>query len=385
LLSDALERTNYTSVAKPANGQTVNRRKTRRSEDMTTTLRNLLEKIEDDPRDFLIFRDQQNYGLFLDLYQNLGYAPKDPNAFAAWQSRSRETWVAMDQVLPQTCTGGLSPESLASAAGTLPISTKVTYGHSYCMTKTPEGAVTLYAQSLHSLAEIERYPSTGYWAGSYNSRSRFTPLFQRPTGITIPGQLEIEALLCVPLASKLEAKPFIPDIGLEIVSSTAARLLRRDADIFGLLQNSHPALGDIHSVRTVAVCDLASGKTLAIAIIPEVLPEFTAINVFSWLWIFPIEQQLSIAELCLRLRKHDEFRTRSLNFATRDETLLNRSLMITNEQPVRRFWAFTPREHVPQLRESFRLAFSTLFDKFTEPELARESYESIVQKSLTGG
>jgi hypothetical protein len=93
----------------------------------------------------------------------------------------REIWTRMDQLLPGTYTGGLSGDTLVSAAGTLPLSTTAIYGHSFCMLKCPEAAVTLYAQSLESLRWMDHYQSEEYWVGSYGCYSRFVTLFQRRT------------------------------------------------------------------------------------------------------------------------------------------------------------------------------------------------------------
>jgi hypothetical protein len=115
-------------------------------------VQHLVALIERDPSSFFVIRQPGNYSLFLELYQKVGYAPAESADLLAWQQRSREIWTRMDQSLPGTYTGGLSGDSLVSAAGTLPLSTTAIYGHSFCMLKCPEAAVTLHAQSLEKPA-----------------------------------------------------------------------------------------------------------------------------------------------------------------------------------------------------------------------------------------
>jgi hypothetical protein len=143
-----------------------------------TSSAELIEQIKSRPESFFVARSQRNYDLFLDLYEQVGYAPSVPDEIARWKERSRNTWSLQDSTLPGSYTGGLVEGQIVSAAGTLPMAKNILYGHSFCMVKTLDAAVTLFAQSLHSVDTMEAFPEIDYWAGSYACRARFASQFQ---------------------------------------------------------------------------------------------------------------------------------------------------------------------------------------------------------------
>jgi hypothetical protein len=332
---------------------------------VTSIAQKLAGFVEERPNSFFVVRQPSNYSLFLRLYQEVGYAPSEAADLLDWQERSRSVWRSMDQALPGTYTGGLVDDTLVSAAGTLPLSTTAIYGHSFCMLKRPEAAVTLYAQSLESLRWMNHYRSEEYWVGSYGCHSRFVTLFQRPVGMSIPGQLEIEVLLCFPLNTSTEKVE--PNLVLEeIAPADGLRSLQDYEEIFSVMASPHPALKKFHSIRIEAVKDKKTGEKIAVALIQDVPRELTAFNVYSWTWIFPTGSQTALANLCNRLRTVEDLKHRPLNIAHKQSDI--RFVEIPNEKLIPRFWAFTPRKQVPLLRESFRAAFLTLFNEFTEEE-----------------
>jgi hypothetical protein len=108
--------------------------------------------------------------------------------------------------------------------------------------------------------------------------------------------------------------------------------------------------------------------------------EFTAFNVYSQVWIFPTKSPISLADLCARLRRLDKFKRRVLNIAYKESHVA--SIQSSHEKVSPCFWAFTPRKQVPLLRETFRAAFLTLFNKFTDKTQMLRRYQGFLAHRL---
>jgi hypothetical protein len=329
------------------------------------TLR-LVELIKEQPEAWFIHRSEDNYDLFLDLYQRVGYAPGTPPEIASWKARSCQTWRMQDSILPKTCTGGLNAGRAVSSWGTLPKAKNILYGHSVCMDKTLASAATLFAQSLYSVAQMERYPEIGYWAGSYANHSRFTSLFQRPNAWKITGQLELEVIRTLqPNHSHLSVEPqlavkCITKEHLECISSL-------HLEWFGLLCEESPWLANLHSCKSFALTDHLSGKLKCVAIAQTVPAEFTAANVFAWTWIFPAHGVEIGRSLFAALRSVPQLQAVELQVALNGRSHFESNDLSEPTQPA--FWALTPRSQIDALRDSFEEAFRSLFDRYTADDL----------------
>ena len=51
---------------------------------MKTSAAELVEQIKSRPESFFVARSERNYDLFLDLYEQVGYAPRGPDEIARW-------------------------------------------------------------------------------------------------------------------------------------------------------------------------------------------------------------------------------------------------------------------------------------------------------------
>jgi hypothetical protein len=330
----------------------------------------LMEQIKSRPESFFVARSEGNYRLFLDLYEQVGYAPSVPDEIARWKERSRKTWSLQDSTLPGSYTGGLVQGQIVSAAGTLPMAKNILYGHSFCMIKTLDAAVTLFAQSLHSVDMMEAFPEIGYWAGSYAHRARFASQFQRPAEGAIPDQLELEVVrLLKPAPPKRCTAPLFKSEKISPDSLNWMSPLHRE--FFRELSSSHSALASIHGVTSRALVEVSTGLLKGAAITQSAPPEFTAISIFSWTWVFPAAGVVIDPEFVGALRSVPEIERTSVQIVLQSRGGF--SLDKINEPVIPSFWVLTPRRQLGALRESIGAAFATLFDRYPEEDLARQA------------
>jgi hypothetical protein len=332
-------------------------------------LEELMNDLERFAKATYVPRSPANYDRFLRLYEQVGYAPADDQERGRWRARSIETWTKLDERLAGTYTGGGLHDELASAVGTLPISPTIVYGHSFCMIKTLEAGATMYSQALNSLDWMDRISSAEYWAGSYAYGKRFVVLFQRPRNLQISGQIELETLRCYPTISTFDTARANFHCA-ETTPEHEASLYPNHQLIYRQLTQAHPMLKGLHSVTRATVFCERTERPLAIALVQDSLPEFTAIDMFAAPWIFPLRQtEVSIDELRFRLRGIPKFFSRRLEIVLpSSETHFAAD---HGEKLLPAFWAFTPRESIPALRQSLRAAFETLLVRYSDEDLTR--------------
>ena len=266
-----------------------------------SSLQDLIATITKDPRLAFVQRTESCYEKFLELYEQVGYAPVQPEAVSDWRKRSCATWRQLDTRLPGSMTGGIEGEKIASSWGTLPLSQSAVYSHSVCMLDGLPAAATLFAQAMHSLTWADAIPGIRYWVGSYPSDSKFIPL-QKPRDFEIPGQLELELVRCEPATTSL-VQPSADVMLVSVTDEHRSLLSENHRAIVAELERPHPVLSDMHSIAVATVRDRAHGTPLALVLLQTALPELTAANVYSWVWVFPFTYGIEWADLCRRLRR----------------------------------------------------------------------------------
>ena len=328
-------------------------------------LQDLIATITKGPQLAFVQRTESCYEKFLQLYEQVGYAPVQPEAVADWRKRSCATWRQLDTRLPGSMTGGIEGEKIASSWGTLPLSQSAVYSHSVCMLEGLPAAATLFAQGMHSLTWVDAMPGIRYWVGSYTSESKVIQL-QKPTGFEIPGQLELELVRCEPAMSTLVA----PTADVKLVSATSEHrslLSENHRAIVAELERAHPVLSDMHSIAVTTVCDRALGTPLAQVLLQTTLPELTAANVYSWVWVFPFENGIRWEDLCRRLRRVEILSRIPLQVAI--STSAAPIPPNPNEKLTPSIWRFTPTSELPLLRRSFQSAFGALLSQYSDDKL----------------
>jgi hypothetical protein len=328
-------------------------------------LHDLIETITKDPQLAFVQRTESCYGKFLQLYEDVGYAPVQLEAVDGWRKRSCDTWRQLDARLPGTMTGGRGGEKIVSSWGTLPLSQSAVYGHSVCMLDSLSATATLFAQAMHSLTWVDAIPGIRYWVGSYPSQSKFIPL-QKPRDFEIPDQLELELVRCEPARTALVQRN--ADVMLVSVTDEHRSLLSANhRAIVAELERPHPVLSDMHSIAVATVRDRAHGMPLALVLLQTTLPELTAANVYSWIWVFPFTYGIEWTHLCRRLRRLEILSRVPLQIAVQTNSVPVRPN--PNEKLIPSFWRFTPRSELPLLRRSFQATFESLLSQYSDEEL----------------
>ena len=328
-------------------------------------LHDLIETITKDPQLAFVQRTQSCYGKFLQLYEDIGYAPVQLEALDGWRKRSCNTWRQLDARLPGTMTGGRRGGEIVSSWGTLPLSQSAVYSHSVCMLDSLPAAATLCAQAIHSLSSADVMPGVRYWVGSYPSDSKFIPL-QKPPDFEIPGQLELELVRCEPSTTSL-VQPSADVMLVSVTDDHRSLLSENHRPIVAELERPHPALLDMHSIAVATVRDRAHGTPLALVLLQTALPELTAANVYSWVWVFPFADGIEWSDLCRRLRRLEILSRTPLQIAAPTNSAPSRPN--PNEKLIPSFWRFTPRAELPLLRRSFQSAFESLLSQYSDEEL----------------
>jgi len=239
------------------------------------------------------------------------------------------------------------------------------YGHSVCMLDSLPAAATLFAQAIHSLTWADAIPGIRYWVGSYASDSKFIPL-QKPKDFEIPGQLELELVRCEPATTSL-VQPSANVMLVSVTDEHRSLLSDNHRAIVAELERPHPVLCDMHSIAVATVRDRAHGTPLALVLLQTALPELTAANVYSWVWVFPFANGIEWTDLCRRLRRLEILSGVPMQFAvpTRSGPIRPNP----NESLIPSFWCFTPRSELPLLRRSFEAAFEPLLSEYSDEEL----------------
>jgi hypothetical protein len=326
----------------------------------------LMDELEQFGDTVFVQRQPENYERFLNLYEEVGYAPADDQARTAWRKRSIDTWTKLDAHLPASYTGGGFDERVMNALGTLPMSPTIVYGHSFCMVKTLASAATMYPQTLSTLKWVERYASIEYWGGSYGYGSRFVVMFQRPRGHRIAGQIEIETLRSFPLPSR---PPLATDVELDEVNVENECLLdEKHRALYRHLSASHPIMAGYHSTKKVTVRCTRTGRPLALVLLQSSLPELTAVDMFAAPWVFPVVENGLATDLYVRVRKIPALHDKRLEFVLVGQGPI--SAPLCGERVARYFWAFTPKSSIPTLYKSFRDAYASLLARSSDADLS---------------
>lgn len=94
---------------------------------MRTSVGFLLDGITNNPKAWVVVRDQQNYDAFVNLLLDLGYPSIHPSQVYGWRHRSHAAWTIQDDLVPGNCTGGAENGQIVSTIDALPICEKLLY------------------------------------------------------------------------------------------------------------------------------------------------------------------------------------------------------------------------------------------------------------------
>jgi hypothetical protein len=140
-------------------------------------------------------------------------------------------------------------------------------------------------------------------------------------------------------------------------------------EFFRELSSSHSALASMHGVASHALVEVSTGLLKGAVITQSAPPEFTAINIFSWTWVFPAPDVVVEPDFVNALRSVPEIERTGLQIVLQSRG--KSSLDKINEPVIPSFWVLTPRSQLGTLRKSIGAAFATLFDRYPDEDLAR--------------
>lgn len=325
----------------------------------------LLEKLTQTDSPFVLNREERLHSMLLQLYANVGYAPTD-SVRDEWERQTVNTWKQVDRVVTNSCTGGFADGRAISSCGTLPFSPKVVYGHSYCMEKSLLAAATLFKQSLGSLNWTERVAGIEFWAGSYKTKSAFTTRFQ-----VLPPEIDCHQ-------RRIFMVRFDPEPGSRSPNNLPLEIeeLFRFVDsqctaaftyLEPLISAPHTLMKGLHSVQHFGIFDRGSREATGHLVFHDSLPNLTAANVFRFAWLF-LARWSDVTRVIPFLRQLTVLSNTGIQAICEEENC--EQFDLPGEHAVPSFWVFTPRELVPHLRESFKNAFRTVLQKYSNAELA---------------
>ena len=325
----------------------------------------LLEQLAQSDSPFVQNRKESLHSMFLQLYANVGYAPTDSDR-EEWERQTVNTWKQVDRAVTNSCTGGFAEGKAISSCGTLPFSPKVVYGHSYCMEKSLLAAATLFKQSLGSLSWTERVSGVEFWAGSYKTKSAFTTRFQvlRPEIDCHQRRIFMVRFDPEPGSKSPSNSPFEIE---ELVRFADTRCTAAFSYLDPLISAPHSLMKGLHSVQHFGIFDRGSREATGHLVLHDSLPNLTAANVFRFAWLF-LERWSDVSRVVPFLRQLSVLSNTGIQVVCEEENC--KQFDLPGEHAVPSFWVFTPRALVPHLRESFKSAFGTVLQKYSNAELA---------------
>jgi hypothetical protein len=129
------------------------------------------------------------------------------------------------------------------------------------------------------------------------------------------------------------------------------------------LSHPHPSISSVHRVSTYSIVDKA-GQAMATVIGHNAPNNFTAANVYQYLWLFPVSS-FDIDKLLAFLWAQEQFKDRTIQFVTSTEC----AEIKTKVQGVPAFWTFTKKEDLGPLVGSIHRAIYTILRKYGEEGL----------------
>lgn len=342
----------------------------------TSTVR-LLDTIEENPTRWVVPRSEENYDAFLNLYLELSYPNIHPSQLSGWRSRSVSSWKLQDKLIPTNCIGGGDAKALVSAFGALPICRKLIYAHSLVMRRSLKGAATAFAATFCTFDLMRKLTDIEYWMGIYTYKSRFVTSWQRPSSFNIPDQIELEEIRVYPLRvgsqtarNRVRLVPAASDDfnDLSDVHQNFARMMMDTPEVFR----------GLYTLQAFSARD-ENDSQVAVALLGDAPDEFNALNIFRWAFIVPNRHDIAVdSTIADDLRSCDLLKDRVLRILTNGK-LNPESWTIRDCDLVPAFIALTPRSQLHLLRDSLRLAFAPILEKYSDGEIS-----SLISESLAG-
>ena len=252
-------------------------------------------------------RRSDNYQDFVELYQMVGYAPKDLDQRNSWWGTTESAWLAQDERFPGCTVGYRKGRALSSSLGSIPISNSCVYAHSACMVQDMEGVIGFYEGCVKSLNWVNLLDGITHYMGSYATRGRFVTRLQT----SVAAYARPESLTIIYMDQLFPASELIGNRSptIEIVPANAdtcrSEVAPRLREFFDNLAAPSETLSDLHHASMSMM--MRRGRPVAVIIRHTNPVPLTAVNILSTTWVFTNESWQIGRDLCAGLRIHEHF------------------------------------------------------------------------------
>ena len=311
-------------------------------------------------------RQKDLYEQLLLLYQEVGYAPLTGDKYSSWKEESIHAWSLQDSVLHGNCTLGVINTSAQASLGTLPLSSRVIYGHSLCMVKTLEAANSLFEQLTYSLSWVNFLPDIQYYSGSYRKNSGFTTKLQ--TMYDLCGSpidqivVHTNQVISPSEEIKLDFQHFI----LESIQKTHDLKFSfpdRLKKTIELLETPHSSISNIHNIVKYVIRSSDENVPVAILLLSSAPKKFTAADIFRYIWLFKFESISKTEDIVKWILSQSEFRDFPIQLV--DSESLQKSPEYNGPfKTVPAFWTFTPKDEIGTQISTMARAVYTILKKY---------------------
>lgn len=312
-------------------------------------------------------RQKNNYSLFINLYQTIGYENRFAVPNEKWREMTLFSWKIQDELLPGNCTAAVINGSAISSCASLPLNKSVIYGHSYCMQKTLYGLLTKYWQMIATLDFVKLSSSVEYYAGSFHQSSGFTTKLFRSNDIINPIK-DQTTIYSVQLLPNLDFNKYIitPKFTFEEFDLNTINILPNSiAKAILLFSQKNDLFGEYHKINSFAVY---KNKNIKAVVISHQAPAFfTAADVFNFAWVFVVNE-IDIAELVNFLRCQPELENKVIELIYFDGAHPP-PIFASFDTQKHKFWVFTPRENIEQLHFSINEAVKSVLVKYSNDDI----------------
>jgi hypothetical protein len=331
---------------------------------MQSPAEEVLDRITNNPLNYLANRQEDHYERLLALYCEVGYGSEADNA--GWRDKSVSTWSKIDSLMPGATTCGIVDGRVVSSWGSISIAPQLLYTHSLCMQKTLEGAVSLFAQAVHHFRMFSCMSRGSFLGAGFANKSGFTPAVFIPKTFDITTQIHIDSLLC----HRSDALAYTHASSLDLSCTTSSDdqyLTYQQRAIFNALSQVDPRLMGCRLVTPAAVRRSDGGEPVALLIFQSALPFITAVDIHAEILVFPAHETIELEGLCHSLRRISAIGSADLYLflPARPRTLIS----IQGETVYPSFWVATPQEQCQALQRACREAFVYILRKYSDQEL----------------
>jgi len=306
----------------------------------------------------ITYREKDNYGLFYDLFKEVGYAQEED---VDHKEKTQKAWSEQDKVLPGNSFGTIQDEQLVSSCSMIPFSKSAVYGHSYCMQKSLEGASGFLKQAILTLSWIQLIQDSKYFMGAYKIGSRLTARVHLSFNHCASpiDQYIINCNQILPQGSTSERKE--DNFLLEILEdSSGLDLTPKHQKIIEILGQEAEAPLNLIKINNFLV--KKNQVPYAVLISQSSDANSTASNMTNNLWVLFLSKCDDATELCEFIRSVDLFKSKRIQLT---DVGLDAAPKYNGNEVLRpAFWTISHKDEIGVLIASLSKTFYSVLIKY---------------------